>query len=196
MASVASRSRKALASRSLPRLYFEGAAIVGVLATTVFLFNPGIDILVSGVFYSGDGFLGAQDLGARSVRLALIWMTNAAVAVCLAGLLVTSLFRRAWLTLRFSQWLFLAVCYAVGPGVVANLIFKDHWGRARPKDIVEFGGEKAFSLPLIPSDQCLSSCSFLSSETSSVFMVLFAAALVAPRLAGLRYLQPPYCAVP
>ena len=43
-----------------------------------------------------------------------------------------------WLSLGLPQWLFLAVCLGVGPGLVANLLLKDQWGRARPKHIAEF----------------------------------------------------------
>ena len=85
-----------------------------------------------------------------------------------------------WLSLRFSQWLFLAICLAVGPGLIANIVLKDHWGRARPAQIVQYGGEKMFSPPLIPTDQCQKNCSFVSGEASSIFMIFYAAALILP----------------
>ncbi|MDE2029728.1 MAG: phosphatase PAP2 family protein, partial [Alphaproteobacteria bacterium] len=36
------------------------------------------------------------------------------------------------------------------PGLVANAGFKDHWGRARPREVVEFGGTRAFTPALEP----------------------------------------------
>jgi membrane-associated PAP2 superfamily phosphatase len=37
---------------------------------------------------------------------------------------------------------------AIGPGLVVNLIFKDHWGRPRPMHITQFGGEYQYIPPL------------------------------------------------
>lgn len=45
------------------------------------------------------------------------------------------------------QWrscLLLALLLAIGPGLLVNTVFKDHWGRTRPKHVVELGGEKPF----------------------------------------------------
>ena len=57
----------------------------------------------------------------------------------------------------------------IGCGVIANLIFKENWGRARPVHITEFGGNKIFSNPFIRSDQCETNCSWISGETSGAF---------------------------
>lgn len=80
-----------------------------------------------------------------------------------------------------NRALFLIACFVSGPGLVANVILKDHWGRARPREVVELGGQKAFTPPLVPSSACDSNCSFVSGEASAVFAILFAAALVFPR---------------
>ena len=40
--------------------------------------------------------------------------------------------------------LFLAVFMILGPGLIVNTVFKDHWGRPRPADIVNFGGMENF----------------------------------------------------
>jgi len=70
----------------------------------------------------------------------------------------------------------------LGPGLVANGIFKTLWGRARPREIVEFGGHHLFSSPLLPSHECLSNCSFVSGEGSAVTCVaLIAVLLLWPR---------------
>lgn len=33
---------------------------------------------------------------------------------------------------------------AFGPGLLVNATFKDHWGRPRPREVVEFGGQEKF----------------------------------------------------
>ena len=46
-------------------------------------------------------------------------------------------------SLRFKFALLGFVIWSIfGCGLIANLYFKDTWGRARPSYIVEFGGEK------------------------------------------------------
>ena len=62
--------------------------------------------------------------------------------------------------------------------MIANLYFKDTWGRARPAYIVEFGGEKKYSKPFIKSDQCYKNCSWISGETSGAFSLMFGSLLL------------------
>lgn len=76
------------------------------------------------------------------------------------------------------HFLFVASCLAIGPGAVTNLAFKDQWGRARPREIVEFGGAKIFTAALIPANQCRKNCSFVCGEASSIFMIFFAPGLL------------------
>ncbi len=106
--------------------------------------------------------------------------------VCtLAGIgCVLSLSRgKRWLGLSDCQWLYLAVCILIGPLTIANLGFKDHWGRARPSNVMELGGSKAYASPLRLSDQCVRHCSFVSGEASSIYIVCFAAAFLFPAAA-------------
>jgi len=53
-----------------------------------------------------------------------------------------------WLPARLLEWrrpaLFLVLVAALGPGLVVNVIFKDHWGRPRPREVVELGGQERF----------------------------------------------------
>ncbi|MDX1923849.1 MAG: phosphatase PAP2 family protein [Rickettsiaceae bacterium] len=57
----------------------------------------------------------------------------------------------------------------VGSGLIINVCFKDHFGRARPKQILEFGGDKKFTKVFIPSDQCSKNCSFSSGHAAGAF---------------------------
>jgi lipid A 4'-phosphatase len=64
-----------------------------------------------------------------------------------------------------------------------NVIVKDMVGRARPKSVQEFGGDRLFSPPLVIAGQCPRSCSFVSGEASSSYVIFYAAAVVAPQFA-------------
>ena len=52
-----------------------------------------------------------------------------------------------------------------------NSILKETWGRARPNDILEFGGEKFFSSWVQISSECLGNCSFVSGDSSVGFFI-------------------------
>ncbi len=53
-----------------------------------------------------------------------------------------------WFPARLLSWrrpaLFLVLVATVGPGLVVNVIFKDHYGRPRPREVQELGGTEPF----------------------------------------------------
>jgi lipid A 4'-phosphatase len=159
---------------------------LGVLAAIAFLAFPAIDLAVSRQFHSDYGAFVGQSLGwvkgARWVFAILFYFFIAAV---IAGLFLTRRHARTWLGLASAQWLFLAICLAAGPGLVANVVFKDHWGRARPKQVIEFGGSRMFTRALIPSRECDRNCSFIGGEAASLFLPFYAGSLVMPQSAAL-----------
>ena len=107
--------------------------------------------------------------------------SSSSCSVAVAGLLCGGCCaaRGIW-RMRAVHWLYLVLCLGVGPGLVTNTLLKDQWGRARPAQIVEFGGSKTFTPPLLPADQCARNCSFVSGEAASMFAVFYAVALIVP----------------
>ena len=53
-----------------------------------------------------------------------------------------------------------------------NVFLKDMWGRARPNDILNFGGESNFTPWYKFGDSCTSNCSFVSGDASVGFMII------------------------
>lgn len=160
-------------------------AAVAALGAIVFLGKPDLDLIVGRMFYAGEGrFVAGAYWWVAWLRNAFIVFFWGCVALALAGLFLT---RRGgagtWLGWSFPHWLFLAICLGAGPGLVANLILKDQWGRARPKAVAEFGGAKAFTPPIIPARQCPRNCSFVSGEASSMYVPFYAAAVLMPQSA-------------
>ena len=68
------------------------------------------------------------------------------------GLVFLLSFVRKELVAYKKTGLFLFVFLILGPGLVVNTIFKDHWGRPRPADIVHFGGNENFHQVWEPGD--------------------------------------------
>lgn len=151
-------------------------AASGVLVLMVTVF-PSLDLLIARQFYTGGGhFLGEAGLISRGLRNVFIAVYFVGCGVCVAALLITRDRVRSFLSISFSKWLFLALCLSIGPGVVANLALKDQLGRARPRDVVEFGGTQNFTAALVPSKECVRNCSFVCGESSSIFALFFAGA--------------------
>ena len=148
--------------------WFVAAFVVAMGALDLF---PGIDLWVSGLFYRpGAGFYLASWPPFIVVREALPYFTTllalgSAALVCVKGK------RRAGI--------FLLLALALGPGLTVNTMLKDHWGRARPAQVVEFGGHALFVRAWEPSDQCRSNCSFPAGDPAVGFF-LFAPALLLP----------------
>jgi len=163
------------------RILAASACIVGVAAGVAFTLAPDLDLVVARQFQmeSGD-FAGAHSGAILFLRATFKTIFIASCGTAAAGLLLVVLSRsRHWRT-RAVHWLYLVVCLGVGPGLVTNTLLKDHWGRARPAQIVEFGGTKTFTPPLLPTHQCARNCSFVSGEAASMFAILYAVALVVP----------------
>ncbi|MFN7094324.1 MAG: phosphatase PAP2 family protein, partial [Burkholderiales bacterium] len=51
-------------------------------------------------------------------------------------------------------------------------VFKDHWGRARPIQVTEFGGSKRFTPMGVITNQCERNCSFVSGHASVGFYLM------------------------
>lgn len=165
-----------------PRRLWLGALASFLVGGTLFMLDPRIDLAVSGLFFDSHRgvFLGESTL-LEALRNVFKAVYIVALAVAVIGFVACQFIVRRFLGLDPVKWLFLCLCLVTGPGLVANLAFKDQWGRARPRHVVEFGGDKAFTPALAPSKQCDRNCSFVSGEASSIYMVFFAAGCLFPR---------------
>src|SRR5581483_10694561 len=150
------------------------AALAGLAAAALLLFLfPGIDLAFSRLFYSPDtGFIGAglaaRRLAEESVPLAVCAL---AALVAVAGLSLARSGRPLW-RLDRKALAFIVVSTALGPGLVANVVLKDHWGRARPFQVAEFGGARQFTAAPLRADQCAHNCSFVSGHAALAFSLI------------------------
>ncbi len=104
------------------------------------------DRLLARLFYDGESpeepfpgrFLFPWSLLYRAVSWPIIAVVVGALAVLSGSLRSERLARRR----RSAMAILLAV--ALGPGVLVNMILKDHWGRPRPVQIEEFGGRQIY----------------------------------------------------
>lgn len=151
-----------------------------LFATLISLF-PRLDIAISRLFFDGHSFWnqGWQ----RLLKDGLPWflaISFAAVLILYAG---NRLLKRNVCGVDGRRVVYLLGVAIVGAVLIVNVALKDHFGRARPRNIVEFGGAQQFTPPFVVSHECRSNCSFSSGDSAGAFFAIaLARALTRRRL--------------
>jgi lipid A 4'-phosphatase len=83
--------------------------------------------------------------------------------------------------------LLLVATIALGPGLLTNVLLKNHWHRPRPIDVQQFAGDEHFTPWWDPRGDCPENCSFIAGEPSGAFWTLAPAALAPPELRLVAY---------
>ena len=122
-----------------------GWIIVSLCVATALIAYSGADLSVSSKFFID----GAWPIGEQ-----FPWKTLYRIDRMPAVLLVAAALAAAALSFirpSLIQWrkssVFLALFLTLGPGLLVNTVFKDGWGRPRPREITQFGGKKQFLHP-------------------------------------------------
>lgn len=156
-------------------------AVILVLVSVLFLAVPSLDLWFTRQFYDAEiGFPATRipaSIWLRWLAGFTVWAICAAMAVSLIAKLVLPL-RPSLIPAR--SILLLSLTLIIGPGLIVNGILKSLWGRPRPFNVIEFGGDNPFVAAWHLSDYCASNCSFVSGEAASAIW-LVALALVVPQ---------------
>lgn len=151
-------------------------------------FTPWLDLHISEFFYLQglpETHFVSNDLTSFLFEYGT-WPANITFAGALIVYLLSFPLQR-WKRWRSSA-LLLVLTMILGAGVITNAILKDHWGRPRPKQVVQFGGKQEFRPFYSPNffHQPEPSKSFSCGHCSTGFY-FFALMLVGKRL-GKRWL--------
>jgi membrane-associated PAP2 superfamily phosphatase len=126
-------------------------AAVALIATVLFAFTN-LDIVSIRSFYHpelSDSWPVASGSVWSLFYRSAPWVTGSLALAGTALLVVGVVHKRSQ---RFRLYgLFILLCVIIGPGLITNVVLKDHWGRPRPRQIVEFGGRLEYVQPLLPS---------------------------------------------
>jgi len=126
--------------------------VLGLLALlgTVPFWLTDLDLWVAGLFHhplADDPWFEAQ----APLWTLLYASAPLLTALLLLGSLLVLMLGRYHAALRRRRWhaIFLIATLVLGPGLVVNGIFKDHWGRPRPHQVQELGGTRDYLPPLM-----------------------------------------------
>jgi lipid A 4'-phosphatase len=158
------------------------ALLVFGLLAVLFIAFPQLDLAASSLFYQGDGkWLLTRD----SAWLALPYhgLPRAGQSLLLVLLILFMLgFWQRFPKLKARRVAigFLIVGGLLGPILLVDATLKEHSGRTRPVNTVNFGGSKQFTPAFIPADQCQKNCSFVSGHVATASFIMAFGWLGAP----------------
>ena len=161
------------------------AAVVGI----IFGLRPDLDLKLAGLFFDPErgGFWRSYDPPYLRARDAATWLITLVAMPAVVALVVKFVRPQRPLLIPGRAIVLMLVTLALGPGVVANLVFKEHWGRPRSIDVTQFGGTEHFRPWWDPRGDCPKNCSFVAGEPSGAFWTLAPAAVVPPQWRALAY---------
>jgi lipid A 4'-phosphatase len=163
------------------------ALAIAVVAGLAFGLHPQLDLdLVSPFYHPATGWVvgGRGWLLVRNAASGLIALIALPAAVALIGKV---LWPRKTVLMPPRHALLILLTLALGPGLLANTILKDNWGRPRPIEVTEFGGPLKFLPWWDPRGPCPKNCSFVAGEPSGAFWTLAPASLTPPHWRALAY---------
>jgi membrane-associated PAP2 superfamily phosphatase len=165
----------------LPSITYErsliAVIIIGGVISALFAIRPDLDIGFSRLFFDGGRFPLAQNSLLQHLRKLTDWLGGAILGFSVILFCSPSL--QARFGVRTRDLLLPIMTYGLGVGLVVTTLLKPLFGRARPRDVLQFGGDDTFTAAWQISSACQKNCSFTSGEAAGA-MAIFAALAVLP----------------
>jgi lipid A 4'-phosphatase len=165
------------------------ALAIAVVVGGVSAVYPQLDLDISALFYdpATHKFAGWEKDWVEHARGAATWLITLLVAPAFLAVAGKLLMPQRPMLIAGRAALFLIVTLALGPGILANGLLKEHSARMRPEDVVQLGGTERFTPWWDPRGPCPENCSFIAGEPSGAFWTMAPAALAPPQWRALAY---------
>jgi lipid A 4'-phosphatase len=159
--------------------------LAGFLASSLLLFEfPSVDLYITRAFYHAGFPLKNQWLSSFLGNGIGYLITFAMLAV-LALYLFNKASKKSLCNVCGKKVLYLFLVLILGAGLIVNVMLKDNFGRARPRDVEQFGGHKHFTPAFVMTHECSNNCSFSSGHSAGGFFALAFAMALSRRRAAL-----------
>lgn len=142
--------------------------IFATLAVVARVFSN-LDIYITSLFYKDNSFYLADNKFGLIIYEGAYILTVLLIIFLAVMFIINIITGKRVLHLTRKAIIFISLSFILAPGIVVNGILKEHVGRPRPAEIVEFGGTKNFQPPFKISNECASNCSFVSGHASFAF---------------------------
>src|SRR5512134_507936 len=123
-----------------------------LIASLLLVQFSGIDLRVSRMFFDHGFDLDGQ--WKTLIQGSVTYFLCLSLASVVALYLYNRLTKRNVCGVNGRKVAYLFLVLSLGTGVVVNGVFKEEFGRARPREIVEFGGSKQFTPAFVISHEC------------------------------------------
>jgi lipid A 4'-phosphatase len=162
----------------LPRT--RGILALFMISSVSLVLIPGVDLQVSSFFSGGAGFQLATSWWVTALHASVGFFVCTALATVVGIFWFNRITKRdvGGVDARVVGYVFLVL--ALGAGLIVNATLKNGFGRARPRNIIQFGGDQQFTPAFVLSKACATNCSFSSGDSSGAFFS-FALALALSR---------------
>ncbi|MEA2759924.1 MAG: lipid 4-phosphatase [Methylobacteriaceae bacterium] len=154
--------------------------VLAVIAAGVFLICPQLDLAATHAFFDEHHTFYGTTFSGRTLRAVLRLASYTIFAAFVVAYISGRLYARKRLVPTGRNLAFLAITLALGPGLLVNVLIKEHSHRPRPFQTTEFGGQWEFRPFGDFRGQCVADCSFVSGETSTAAWSLAPALLTLP----------------
>ncbi len=146
-------------------------SVVSVFITVGF----SIDVFFSGLFYYGNSQFLIQSYDVVSILVRRIFLPILILYIFflpIVGFLapINQIFFGH--KFRVKEIVFVWFSGITTLILIVNVLLKNFWGRTRPNDILQFGGEGVFTPWYKFGETCVSNCSFVSGDASVGFILL------------------------
>nr|WP_321266238.1 phosphatase PAP2 family protein [uncultured Sulfurimonas sp.] len=136
----------------------------------LFVLVPQIDLLVAGLFYDNvefplNGSL-IEEFFYHSVKPIIIIFALSTLSI----FFYNTIKKKNILNINSAVMLYTVLILTIAPLLIVNTTLKENWGRARPAQTIDFGGQKEFTSAFMMSDQ--GGYSFSSGHSAAAFSLL------------------------
>jgi lipid A 4'-phosphatase len=132
---------------------------------------PSVDLGISRLFFNGHAF--PRDAWWHDLQQdGLDYFLCSSVLAVTVMWLWNRLLKQNIGRIDGRKLLYLLLVLIIGAGLIVNVAFKNHFGRARPRDVVEFNGTREFSPAFVMTQQCRKNCSFSSGDVAAGFFTI------------------------
>ena len=156
--------------KNSPQYLFANFALILILITV----GPSFDLFFSAVFYKGNG-----EFMLQSYYPFVVLVREILLPAVLIYILFIPVFSRFFLPINkmyfkyvFTSKQLIFIWSAVLLNTLVIALLKNLWGRARPGDIKELGGEENFSTWYEITNACSTNCSFVSGDAAVGFSII------------------------
>ncbi len=162
-----------------------------LLSSVLLVSFPSLDLKVSQLFYGDSGFFLADQWWSKLLHACVGRLIGFTMGLVVILCVFNKFSRRNVCGVDIKKVIFLSAVLILGAGLIVNVLFKNNFGRARPRNVMEFGGSQRFTPAFVIADECATNCSFSSGDGAGAFFALALAAAFrrkrAPLLAALVF---------